>query len=67
MSLTDTSAATWNRPAGSLSSICMMIASRAAGKSGTVSRIGRGGSFAMRLRTPMVDPARNGGNPVASV
>ena len=38
----------------------MMIFSRATGKSGTVSRIGRGESLVIRFRTPMVEPARNG-------
>jgi hypothetical protein len=58
-----TSAAVWNRSAGSLAMSLPMTPQSHAGASGMICGIGRGLSSATRLRTASVLPARNGGRP----
>ena len=58
-----TSAAVWNRSAGSLASSRSMMASSQSGMSGLSSRIDRCRSSQTRLSTAIAESARNGGRP----
>ena len=59
-----TSAADWNRAAGSFACNFSTTATSQSGTSGLVSRIGFGVSSHTRLSTPMLVLARDGGRPV---